>query len=78
MERGENPAEKERLTHVRNKILEKVKTKKMARSKSRERSASVSSLKSASSKRSSGDLTSGEHKSRRTDSDSSPLPNLQA
>ena len=80
MERGENQEDKERLVLLRNKILEKVKTRKMASSRSRERSTSASSLHSVSSKRGSDDLTSGEHKSRRTEFESSKplLPNLQA
>ena len=75
VERGEIPDEIERLTVVKNKILEKVKMKKIDRSKSRERNASTSSLRSISSKRSSGEPASGEHKSRKTGFESSlPLP----
>ena len=57
------------------KILEKVKMKKIDRSKSRERNASANSLRSISSKRSSGEPAIAEHKSRRTGFESSlPIP----
>ena len=74
VERGGIPSEQLKLTQVRNKILEKVKSRKMEREKSRERRNSVSSVRSTSSKRSSGDMAGGEHKSRRTTNAESSLP----
>ena len=74
MERGELPSEKLKLSKVKNKILEKVKTRKMDRERSRERRDSFSSVRSTSSKRTSGDMAGGEHKSRKTDESAIPLP----
>ena len=74
VERGEIESEKLKLSQVKNKILEKVKTRKMERERRRERRNSVSSIRSTSSKRSSGDMAGGEHKSRKTDSNGSSIP----
>ena len=60
MERGEIPSEELKLSQVKNKILEKVKTRKLDREKSRDRRDSISSVRSTSSKRSSGDMAGGE------------------
>ena len=65
-ERGDIPSEKERLHVIRDKILEKVRLKKICRDQSRERS-----LSSSSRKRVSADSHNGEHKSRRTGYESS-------
>ena len=45
-EKGETPHERGRLDKVRNKILEKVKVKKVARIQSRERRDSIGSISS--------------------------------
>ena len=60
--------ERSRLDQVKNKILEKVKKKKVARENSRDRRDSISSLGSA--KRGGGDQDESECSRQKTDFDS--------
>ena len=72
VERGELPSERLRLTQVKNKILEKVKTRKTCRRERRDSISSMSSLGSQGFKRSSTDLSGGD--SSRMKSDMSSIP----
>ena len=76
LERGNIPDERSRLNQVRNKILDKVKNKKMSRQASRERRESMSSVGSASKKRTSGCGTGGDSSRLKNDSSVSCLPKL--
>ena len=72
VERGELPSKRLRLTQVKNKILEKVKTRKTCRRERRDSISSMSSLGSQGFKRSSSDLTGGD--SSRMKSEVSSIP----
>ena len=71
--RGDIPAELERLDEVRNKILERVKQKKIGRKHGRR--DSMSSVGSTGSKRGNSELAGGDS-SRAKVEQSSSLPNL--
>ena len=76
--RGENPSEMLHFSHVKNKILEKVKVQKSNRKSSKKRRDSICSLSSIGIlglKRGSSELAGGDISRPKTDS-TSPTPNL--